>query len=85
MAIFISGVVGAALLFVGSNLVVPVGIEVGSFIELAGVGSMMVCFGLADGDKAGEATINRYPYPSLGRCETNSSPTPGCAGRPRMC
>jgi hypothetical protein len=50
MVIFISGVLGAALLVVGSNLVVPVGIEVGSFIELVGVGSMMVCFGLADGE-----------------------------------
>jgi hypothetical protein len=50
MGMVISGAAGAALLVVGSNLVFPIGIEIGSFMALLGVGSMMVFFGLADGE-----------------------------------
>jgi hypothetical protein len=50
MGMVISGAAGAALLIVGSNLVFPIGIEIGSFMALLGVGSMMVFFGLADGE-----------------------------------
>jgi hypothetical protein len=49
MAMFISGILGASMLAIGSNLVIPVGVEIGSLVDLAGVASMMVFLGLADG------------------------------------
>jgi hypothetical protein len=46
----VSGLVGAAMLVVGSNMFVPVGAGVGGVFALAGVASVMVCLGLVDGE-----------------------------------
>jgi hypothetical protein len=50
MVAVIAGTVGAALVAVGSHLVIPIGVEVGSLLSLVGIGSMMLSFGLADGE-----------------------------------
>ena len=44
-----TGLGGAALLAMGSDLIIPVGYGIGSLLDLAGVASMMVSFSLADG------------------------------------
>jgi hypothetical protein len=49
MSMLLSGVVGASLLAVGSNLIIPIGVEIGSLMDLAGVASIMLFLGLADG------------------------------------
>jgi hypothetical protein len=44
-----TGLGGAALVAMGSDLIMPIGYGIGSFLDLAGVASMMVSFSLADG------------------------------------
>jgi hypothetical protein len=44
-----SGLAGAGMLALGSDLVVPIGAMMGSLCDLAGVAAAMVFFGLADG------------------------------------
>jgi hypothetical protein len=48
--VVLSGVLGVALLAVGSNSVIPIGVGIGSVVSLLGVASMILAFGLADGD-----------------------------------
>jgi hypothetical protein len=48
--VMISGTVGAALLAVGSHLIIPIGVEIGSIFSLLGIVSMMLSFGWADGE-----------------------------------
>jgi hypothetical protein len=50
MVAVVSGTLGAGLLAVGSHLIIPIGVEVGSLLSLLGIGSMMLSFGLADGE-----------------------------------
>jgi hypothetical protein len=50
MGIAISGIAGVALLAIGSKFVMPIGVEFASFVELLGVASIMLSFGLADGE-----------------------------------
>jgi hypothetical protein len=49
MGMIVSGISGAILLAVGSNMVVPIGLQIGSLFDLGGIAAMMVCFSLADG------------------------------------
>jgi hypothetical protein len=49
MGVIVSGISGTALLAVGSNLVIPIGLQIGSLLDLMGIVAMMVCFSLADG------------------------------------
>jgi hypothetical protein len=49
LAAFVSGLGGAAMLAFGSEMVIPVGSLIGSLCDLAGIASVMVCFGLMDG------------------------------------
>jgi hypothetical protein len=44
-----TGLGGAALLAMGSDMIIPIGYSVGGLLDLAGVASMMVSFSLADG------------------------------------
>jgi hypothetical protein len=48
--LFVSGIAGAALLAVGSNFIIPIGAQLGGVLDLAGIASMMMFFGLADGE-----------------------------------
>jgi hypothetical protein len=50
MGIAISGITGVALLAIGSKFVMPIGVELASFVDLLGVASIMLSFGLADGE-----------------------------------
>ena len=50
MGIAISGITGIALLAIGSKFVMPIGVELASLVELLGVASIMLSFGLADGE-----------------------------------
>jgi hypothetical protein len=50
VAMLASGIMGAALLVVGSNLIIPVGVEIGSLFDLAGIASIMMFLGLAEGE-----------------------------------
>lgn len=45
-----TGLIGAAMLALGSDLILPVSALVGGLCDLVGVASAMVCFGLADGE-----------------------------------
>jgi hypothetical protein len=49
MGIIASGISGAALLAIGSNMVVPIGVQTGGLVDLLGIAAMMLCFCLADG------------------------------------
>ena len=49
LGVFVSGFGGAAMLAFGSIMIVPLGSVVGSLCDLAGIASLMVCFGLMDG------------------------------------
>jgi hypothetical protein len=44
-----TGLGGAALLAIGSDMIIPIGYGIGGILDLAGVASMMVSFSLADG------------------------------------
>ena len=44
-----TGVAGAAMLALGSDLVIPVNNVIGGLADLAGIASVMIFFGLADG------------------------------------
>ncbi len=44
-----TGLGGAALLAMGSDMIIPIGYGIGGILDLAGVASMMVSFSLADG------------------------------------
>jgi hypothetical protein len=46
----VSGLGGAAMLAVGSNMVIPMGTGLGGIFDLAGVASAMVFLGLMDGE-----------------------------------
>jgi hypothetical protein len=46
----LSGIGGAAMLAFGCDMVVPVGAGVGGLCDLAGIASVMVSFGLMDGE-----------------------------------
>jgi hypothetical protein len=46
----LSAVGGACLIAVGSNFVIPVGSALGGLCDLAGIVSMMMFFGLIDGE-----------------------------------
>jgi hypothetical protein len=46
----LSAVGGASLLAVGSNFIIPVGSAIGGVCDLAGIVSMMMFFGLIDGE-----------------------------------
>jgi hypothetical protein len=46
----LSAVGGACLIAVGSNFVIPVGSAIGGVCDLAGIISMMMFFGLIDGE-----------------------------------
>lgn len=48
-AMILSGLGGAALIALGSDMVFPLGSAVGGVCELAGIASAMVFFGLMDG------------------------------------
>jgi hypothetical protein len=48
--VVVSGTVGAALLAIRSHLVIPIGVEIGSILSLLGIASMMLSFGLTDGE-----------------------------------
>ena len=50
LATIVSGLGGAAMLAIGSNLVVPIGTGISSVCDLAGVASVMVFLGLMDGE-----------------------------------
>jgi hypothetical protein len=50
MGTLISGTFGAVLLAAGAKFSVPFGVQFGSLVELLGVASIMVAFGLADGE-----------------------------------
>ena len=50
MGIAISGITGIVLLAIGSKFAMPIGVELASFVELLGVASIMLSFGLADGE-----------------------------------
>jgi hypothetical protein len=49
MGVIASGVSGIGLLAIGSNMVVPIGVQMGGLIDLLGIAAMMLCFCLADG------------------------------------
>jgi hypothetical protein len=49
LATFVSGLGGATMLALGSDMVIPLGSMIGSLCDLAGIASVMVCFGLMDG------------------------------------
>jgi hypothetical protein len=46
--LFVSGTTGTPLLAVGSNIVIPIGAQLGGLLNLAGVLSMILFFGLAN-------------------------------------
>jgi hypothetical protein len=46
----LSGVGGTCLIALGSNLVIPIGSALGGVCDLAGIVSMMMFFGLIDGN-----------------------------------
>ena len=48
-SLIITGLAGAAMLALGSNLVLPLGSAVGGLCDLLGIASAMMFFGLADG------------------------------------
>jgi hypothetical protein len=45
-----SGVGGAVMFALGSDMIVPVGKVIGSLLDVAGVFSLVVCFGLLEAD-----------------------------------
>ena len=47
---WLSAGAGAAMRAIGSNLVLPMGPQIGSVIDLVGVATIIVSVGLADGD-----------------------------------
>jgi hypothetical protein len=49
-SLIVSGLGWAAMLALGSDLVLPLGSFVGGLRDLVGVASGMICFGLADGE-----------------------------------
>jgi hypothetical protein len=50
MGTVLSGIFGAVLLAGGAKFSVPFGVQFGSLVELVGVASIMLSFGLADGE-----------------------------------
>jgi hypothetical protein len=50
LAAFVSGVGGAVMFALGSDMIVPVGKVIGSLLDVAGVVSLVVCFGLLEAD-----------------------------------
>jgi hypothetical protein len=46
----LSAIVGAVLVAIGSNFIVPIGSVVGGVCDLAGIASLMVFLGLLDGE-----------------------------------
>jgi LPXTG-motif cell wall-anchored protein len=50
MGIAVSGITGVVLLAIGSKFVMPIGVESASLVALLGVASIMLSFGLADGE-----------------------------------
>jgi hypothetical protein len=49
-SLIVTGLGCAAMLALGSNLVLPLGSFVGGLCDLIGIASGMICFGLADGE-----------------------------------
>jgi len=49
-SVILSGLGGAAMLALGSNLILPVGSAIGGVCDLAGIASAVVFFGLMDGE-----------------------------------
>jgi hypothetical protein len=46
----LTGIGGAAMLVFGCNMVVPISSGIGGLCDLAGIASVMVFFGLMDGE-----------------------------------
>jgi hypothetical protein len=46
----LTGIGGAAMLVFGCNMVVPISSGIGGLCDLAGIASVMVSFGLMDGE-----------------------------------
>jgi hypothetical protein len=49
LSLLVSGLTGAGMLVLGTNLILPLGSAVGGLCDLVGVASTVIFLGLADG------------------------------------
>lgn len=49
MVTLAAGVAGATMIAVGSDLIVPIGAQIGGLLDISGIASLMLFLGLTDG------------------------------------